>query len=108
MSVVARQLTGPANVPFSRLTSKVSRTVPSNATYLLPTNELNIPGLASSGLDCFGCSLETRVGTLSSRDVDRAADAICASAWRTCFSKSADGPDCGSISLWRGGLIDAG
>src|SRR5260370_6987533 len=51
MSVVTRQLTGPANVPFRRLMSKVSRTVPSKTTYLFPVDEGNAAGRDGSGLD---------------------------------------------------------
>src|SRR5271155_1901151 len=49
MSVVTMQFTGPENEPSRRLTSKVSRTVPSNSTYLSPVELLAAPGCATSG-----------------------------------------------------------
>src|SRR6266481_4941931 len=63
MSVVTRQLTGPGKVPLRRLIKSVSRTMPSNATYRFPVNELKVPGRDASGfdssdsaVDCFCCA----------------------------------------------------
>src|SRR6266581_2555255 len=93
MSVVTKQLTGPEKVPLRRLIKSVSRTVPSNATYRFPANELKVPGRDTSGfdrsdsaVDCFCCT-ETDVGGAVSRCPVWPSAASCASASRSCASQ---------------------
>src|SRR6266436_604344 len=95
MSVVTRQSTGPANVPFRRLMSNVSRIVPSKTTYLFPVNELNAPGRGASRLNRSGSvaggfcwSLGAGVTPLALCAAVCPAATSCASAWRTSASKS--------------------
>src|SRR6266849_2258920 len=93
MSFVTKQLTGPEKVLLRRLIKSVSRTVPSNATYLFPVYELNTPGRDTSGfdrsdsaVDCFCCA-EADVGGDVSRWPVWPSTASCASASRSCTSQ---------------------
>src|SRR5216684_5148579 len=94
MSFVTKQLTGPEKVPLRRLIKSVSRTVPSNATYRFPVNELNRPGRDTSGfdrsdstVDCFCCCAEADVVGGVSRCPVWPSAASCASASRSCASQ---------------------